>query len=267
MYNKELELFQRNNESIWTDEHIRKSLLKAHLDENNDGASRKRDKRCKIIKWINDNINKNSSIIDLGCGPGLYSYELGFLGYDVLGVDFNIDSIRYAIENNGILNKVNYKHCDYLKDDIEGKYNVAIMIWCDFGALIPNEQKTLLKKLYNLLKEDGVFIFDVFQKGSTEINDRKNWKISNGNDFWSKDPYILLEEIKLFNEGKVVGERNYIIDQKNGKIKEFILWDQYYDEIEIRTLLEENGFETIEINKNMFEDEEIFLIKSKKKIP
>jgi 2-polyprenyl-3-methyl-5-hydroxy-6-metoxy-1,4-benzoquinol methylase len=162
MYNDELKLFQRSNESIWTDEYISKSLLEAHLDESSDGASRKPFRRKNIVNWINSKIKPNSKIIDLGCGPGLYAYELGKLEHNVMGIDFNKESINYAERNRYIKGIVEYKYSNYIKDKIDGKYNVAMMIYCDFGALIPNEQKILLQKISNLLTDDGIFVFDVF---------------------------------------------------------------------------------------------------------
>ena len=58
MYNNVLELFQRSNEAIWTDEHISKALLDAHLDESTDAASRKQERRTDIINWIKKILNK-----------------------------------------------------------------------------------------------------------------------------------------------------------------------------------------------------------------
>ncbi|MCL2472498.1 MAG: hypothetical protein FWF26_02365 [Treponema sp.] len=101
MYSDELKLYQRSLESIWTDDYISKSLLSAHLDESNDDASRKYENRIKIENLINKNVKTNSKIIDLGCGPGLYSFELGKLGHRVLGVDFNKKSIGKLLSGNG----------------------------------------------------------------------------------------------------------------------------------------------------------------------
>jgi SAM-dependent methyltransferase len=267
MYNSELSLFQRSSESIWTDEHISKSLLDAHLDETNDAASRKPENRIKIINWINERIKPNSKIIDLGCGPGLYSYELGKLGHNVLGIDFNIASYNYAKDNKSIQNKDEYRHCNYIKDTITGKYNVAMIIYCDFSALIPDDQKLLLQKITTLLEDDGIFVFDIFGKSALEtIQEGRNWYISEGNDFWSKDPYILMSETKIFRNENAVGTRYYLIDQKGGKITEFIQWDQYYDENSIRQFLLENGFDIIEITKDLINyNEETFLVMAKKK--
>jgi 2-polyprenyl-3-methyl-5-hydroxy-6-metoxy-1,4-benzoquinol methylase len=49
----------------------------------------------------------------LGCGPGLYAYELGRLGYNVLGIDFNKESVYYAHNNKSIKNVVQYKQVKY----------------------------------------------------------------------------------------------------------------------------------------------------------
>jgi SAM-dependent methyltransferase len=268
MYGNELKLFQKSNEVIWTDEHISKSLLDAHLDETNDAASRKSDKRISIVNWLNSNIRQSSKIIDLGCGPGLYAYELGKLGHNVLGIDFNKESVNYAQNNKSIKNVVQYKYCNYLKDIIDGKFNAAMMIYCDFGALIPNEQKLLLNKLNYLLCDDDLLFFDVFGKEALKNKEEKrNWFISQGGDFWNKEPYFLMEEMKYFEKESVFGTRYYLLEQMNGRIKEYIMWDQYYDEQSIKKFLLENGFETIEIKNDLIinNEETLFIIAKNKK--
>jgi hypothetical protein len=87
--------------------------------------------------------------------------------------------------------------------------------------------------------------------------------VSNGKDFWNETPYILLEETKIF--GNVIGTMNYLIDQKTGKIKEYILWDQCYEENEIRRLMENNGLKIEKQNRELIKNEQdIIFIKAKK---
>jgi len=267
MYYNDFKLFQRSNESIWTDEYISKSMVNAHLDETHDAASRKYDKRMNIVNWINNKVKPNSKIIDLGCGPGLYSHLLGKLGHSVLGIDFNKESINYAQGDNKFINTVQHKYCNYLKDNIEGKFDAAIMIYCDFGALIPDEQEILLDKLNNLLDGDSLLFFDVFGKNAVkDKNEKRSWYISQGGDFWSKDPYLFVEERKYFENESAFGNRYFLINQINHEIKEFITWDQYYDEQSIRELLLENGFETLEIKNDLIvNDEETLFIMARKR--
>ncbi len=264
MFENELALFQRSREAIWTDEYISKNLLAAHLDESYNGASRKEDLRIDTINWINTIITPHSRIIDLGCGPGLYTYELGKNGHTVLGLDFSRESIEYARKNKQVNGSVEYTWGNYLEDDIAGIYDAAIMIWCDFGALIPGEQEILLKKIKNVLTGKGVFIFDVFGEGLTaKKRERRSWNISGGNDFWSSEPYFLLEEIKHFEKAHAVGTRDYVITQNSPEIHEYIMWDQYYNRNSITKLMEDNGFKIKQINREVIkskDDDVLFVV-------
>lgn len=266
MFLKDLQLFERSKASIWTDKYISKELLKCHLYEFSDGASRTAEKREKIINFLKENLNSGSKILDLGCGPGLIDFELGKLRYKILGIDFNVESIDYAIKNKKLEN-IEYIYKNYLTEDLKGKFDVILMIYCDFGALIPKEQKILLKKIHDLLADDGLFIFDVFKisdHGYKKSNKNfKRWDFSNGKDFWNKDPYLFLEESKVFKNENAVGRRYFVMDQNNTR-KEFILWDQYYDKNSIENLLLENKFKIKKMKNNLLDNEDTMFIISEK---
>lgn len=267
MFLKDLQLFERSKASIWTDKYISKELLKCHLDEFSDGASRMPEKREKILNFLKENIKPRSKILDLGCGPGLIDFELGRLGHNMLGIDFNLESINYANKNKKLEN-IEYMFKNYLTEDLKGKYDVVLMIYCDFGALIPEEQKILLEKIHNLLTDDGIFIFDVFK--ISDCNDKqtnksfKRWDFSKGNDFWNKEPYLFLEEVKVFKNKNAVGRRYFIIDPNNDTEKEFILWDQYYDEKSIESLLIKNKFKIKKVESSLLDNEDTMFIVSGK---
>ena len=161
-----LQLYQRSKSFIWTDEHISKNMLTAHLDLDSDAASRNINTIKKTVEWISSVTKENAKILDIGCGPGLYSAALSEKGFNVTGIDISSRSIKYAeqkaIENNLF---INYQCKNYIDDIIERKFDVVICIYCDFGALIPDEQTILLRKVSNVLSDDGIFIFDVFKSG------------------------------------------------------------------------------------------------------
>jgi 2-polyprenyl-3-methyl-5-hydroxy-6-metoxy-1,4-benzoquinol methylase len=61
-------------------------------------------------------LNKESSMLDIGCGPGLYTMRLSELGYRVSGLDFSERSIEYAKSHDSKPKYVlmNYVEMDYL---------------------------------------------------------------------------------------------------------------------------------------------------------
>ena len=108
------------------------------------------------------------------------------------------------------------------------------------------------------MEDDGIFIFDYWEKNVlNNKNEKRSWSISEGNDFWSNEPYLLMEEVKIFKNEYTEGNGYYLINQLNGKIKEYIIWEQYYDEDIIKSLMTENGFEIIEIKKDLVKYNEL----------
>ena len=89
-------LWQRSAEPFWDDEHISKGMLEAHLNPDWDAASRKHSFIDLSVKWISNIIPAGGKILDLGCGPGLYTKRLSDMGYDVTGMDYSRRSIAYA---------------------------------------------------------------------------------------------------------------------------------------------------------------------------
>jgi tRNA nucleotidyltransferase (CCA-adding enzyme) len=77
-----------------------------------------------------------------------------------------------------------------------------------------------------------------------------------------------MEKIKHFTKENAIGTRYYLINQENKKIKEYILWDQYYTKDSIKKLMENNGFTILEINNNIISsknDEVMFVIAKARK--
>ena len=66
-------LWQRSTEPFWDDDHISKGMLEAHLNQYWDAASRKHSYIDKSVKWLMSIIPEGSKVLDIGCGPGLYT--------------------------------------------------------------------------------------------------------------------------------------------------------------------------------------------------
>ncbi|MCQ1529941.1 class I SAM-dependent methyltransferase [Lutispora saccharofermentans] len=268
----ELKLYHRSDCFIWTDEHISKNMLSAHLDLEGDAASRNIRTIEKTIEWLTDKIPKGGKVLDLGCGPGLYSSLLAKKGYSVTGVDISKQSISYA-KNKAMEEdlQIDYRYADYIKDDVGMGYDAVICIYCDFGALTPEEQTILLKKIHCGLSDYGIFIFDVFKIGlCSKMQEYRNWYYAGKETFWCDKPHFVLEEVKHFIDYKTWGSRTIIIEEGKAP-KEFIIWDNYYTEDDIEKLLKNNGFKILSINsklvaENEFTSNDVMFIEAKKSI-
>ncbi|HZJ87007.1 MAG TPA: hypothetical protein VFC75_02170, partial [Erysipelothrix sp.] len=67
-------LFEDSNNKYWDDPYISKNLLALHLEQYGDNASRNFKFLDESFVFINKLMLKNNlkSVIDFGCGPGLY---------------------------------------------------------------------------------------------------------------------------------------------------------------------------------------------------
>lgn len=67
-------LYTKTEIPFWDDEHISGEMLKAHLDPDFEGASRKLPFIEKSVRWIGELAPAGDyrRLIDFGCGPGLY---------------------------------------------------------------------------------------------------------------------------------------------------------------------------------------------------
>ena len=88
-------VYHESSKAFWDDEHISKSMLEAHLNTENDGASRRLSTIQNSVEWIVRccKSGQGKQLLDLGCGPGIYSELLYDKGFSVTGIDFSKRSI------------------------------------------------------------------------------------------------------------------------------------------------------------------------------
>ena len=87
----------------WHDPDFSHRMLEEHLAQDHDAASRRSERIEAHVSWIHDALlgNESSRILDLGCGPGLYTNKLASLGHQCVGIDFSPSSIRHARAGGG----------------------------------------------------------------------------------------------------------------------------------------------------------------------
>ena len=242
-YAKKPALYEKGSAVMWTDPYISEQLLQVHLNPDIDLASRKPATIEKTVEWILSRVNgAELNILDLGCGPGLYTEKLAKAGHIVTGVDFSTVSIKHAkqsAESNGLA--IKYLQQDYLKLDVPpGSFDLVTMIYTDLGVLIPDERDNLLRNVHAALKPGGMFIFDVLNDTNLEAKvSPKSWEASISG-FWRKGPFVSLSESMLYAKEKVILSQHIVQDEIGAEVYRF--WTHFFSDEDLKNILEERGF-------------------------
>ena len=143
---------------LWTDEHTSKQMLSYHLNEQVDLSSRNAAFIDRSVEWIASdfNLTVGMKIADFGCGPGLYATRLARRHADVTAIDFSKRSIQYARQvatTEGL--SIRYENQDYLEFKTDDRFDLILMIMCDFCALSPTQRKKMLSKFSKMAAELG----------------------------------------------------------------------------------------------------------------
>jgi 2-polyprenyl-3-methyl-5-hydroxy-6-metoxy-1,4-benzoquinol methylase len=110
-----------------------------------------------IVETIRVNVPEKGKILDLGCGNGNISLAIGSCGYNVLGLDLDETSIDNANERNNFENVIfDVKNAEEL--NVNDKFDAIVCSEVLEHLYKPEE---LVKVIWNLLKENGIFIATV----------------------------------------------------------------------------------------------------------
>lgn len=143
-------------------------------------------------KFIIQNCNKNASILDFGCGTGVFSYELGTLDYQVTALDLDLSPIKLLESKINYPKNINFIEGDFLKMDFNNQKFDAIVA-LDVLEHIPIEMlPTFLDKFKEILKPNGYFVVS----GPTENFLYKLGRKIAGNDFTGHYHETTISEIK-----------------------------------------------------------------------
>ncbi len=251
------ELYEKGNSDMWIDKHISQQVLNIHLNENVDLGSRKMTSIRSTVNWILENSDKkNLNILDLGCGPGLYAELFTKKGHKVTGVDFSKSSIEYAKKSAKKRDlDIEYINEDYLELDLEeNRFDLVVLIYTDFGVLIPSERDKLLILISKVLKPNGVFIFDVLNNKNIEKKIApKNWEVVE-EGFWKDRPYLALSESFLYNEQKVILYQHTILTEKE-EIDVFRFWTHFFTHTDITNELLKHSFGDLNFREDVLPKE------------
>lgn len=234
---------------LWTDEHTSKQMLSFHLNDNIDVSSRNAKFIRQSVEWIASyfDLSTNSAVADFGCGPGLYAAQLAERHANVTGIDFSKRSIVYAVaaaKKGGL--PVKYVHRNYLDFETEERFDLILMIMCDFCALSPAQREKMLRKFVSLLKPDGRVLLDVYSfAGFAQREEAAGYELNQLNGFWSPNRYYGFWNTFKYDEEKVALDKYTIVE--TNRIRTIYNWLQYFSVDTIKAEFSNAGLTVIDI--------------------
>jgi SAM-dependent methyltransferase len=229
---------------FWDDPHISKGMLATHLDPNTDMASRRPEWIEKSVAWIVEELDlgPGDKVLDLGCGPGLYTSRFAQRGLQVSGVDYSRRSIEYAKQQaaeHGL--DIEYRYQDYLTLDDAEQYQAAFLIYGDYCPLSPEKRSKLLKNVHRALVPGGFFVLDVTTREHRRLYGSKNGWYVVERGFWKPGWHLVLEQGFDYPELMIFLDQ-FIVIEADGKVSGYRNWFQDYNLERITAELEEGGF-------------------------
>nr|WP_251030161.1 class I SAM-dependent methyltransferase [Bacillus sp. ISL-35] len=186
-------------------------------------------------------------LLDLACGTGELSIRFAEKGYEVTGADLSGDMLSVAqVKVQALSVPIQFFQQDMTDLEDLGEFDI-IGIFCDSLNYLEDEQavKKTFEGVYSLLKQGGLFIFDVhsiykmdhiFADATFTWDDEEITYIWNS--FKGDATHSVEHELTFF-----------VLDEKTGKYDRVdeVHYQRTYPEAIYADLLKQAGFENIEI--------------------
>ena len=242
---------------FWNEPHVSRFLLQEHLNPGSDLASRNHAFIDRSVNWIIEKfgITERSGILDLGCGPGLYTSRLARTRARITGIDVSSRSIAYANEQAARHNhRIRYLNENYLEFRFDEEYDLVLMIFCDFCVLSPAQRRQLLKKVRDSLRPGGKFLFDVSSFRYYEsVAEKLELEYHEDGGFWSPERHYVFNQTFKYEPEKLLLDKYTVITEREPK--QVFNHLQCYSVETITSELFENEFEVVKPLGNAAGDE------------
>jgi SAM-dependent methyltransferase len=233
----------------WNEPGFSRRMLREHLSQEHDWASRRALIIQKHVDWIHREVlsGRPSRILDLGCGPGLYTSRLAELGHDCTGVDFSPASIEYATEFARSRHlRCSYQLADLREAGLGTDYDLGLFIYGEFNVFTPQDANDILKKAHAAIRPAGFVLLEVHTFEAVQQMGLQpcSW-YSSASGLFSDRPHLCLQENFWGDDSSVATQRYFIVDAQTGLVTRYASSTQAYTGDRYRSMLEECGFKNV----------------------
>jgi SAM-dependent methyltransferase len=234
----------------WNEPEFSQRMLKEHLSQEHDAASRRSELIDRHVGWIHEALlqGKPARILDLGCGPGLYASRLAGLGHTCTGIDYSPASIHYArqqAEQAGL-------PCSYIEADIRSVsygsgYDLAMLIYGEFNVFRPTDAEKILLNIHQALKPGGWLLLEPHTEAAvSQMGSSHSIWYSAASGLFGDQPYLCLKESHWDEDSRAATIRYYIIDAGTSQVTRYAQSLQAYTNEQYQKVITDCGFASIQ---------------------
>jgi SAM-dependent methyltransferase len=143
----------------WGDPDVSRRLLREHLDQEHDGASRREVVVDTHVRRLSRLLPRSPAhVLDAACGPGLYAVRLARGGYRVTAVDIGPAVVRHAQQlarSAGVGDRVDVRRADLRSWQPGERFDAVLLIYHVLEAFERRTQPAVLRRLAGSLRDDA----------------------------------------------------------------------------------------------------------------
>jgi SAM-dependent methyltransferase len=253
--------WQEGDNIPWNDPEFSRRMLGEHLSQSHDLASRRFARIDEHVAWIWETVlqREPTRVLDLTCGPGLYTSRLARCGCQCTGIDYGPASIEYAAseaEREALA-------CTYVLGDVRQTefgdgFGLVMMLFGQFNVFRREEARELVAKAAAALQPQGALLLEPQRFQTVKANDTKrpSWHSHGESALFSDRPHLVLTESFWNEQSRTATERFHIIDAETGRVARHALSTEAYRDQEYHQILTEAGFRHVEIFPSLIGDED-----------
>lgn len=245
----------------WEDPDFSRRMLAQHLSQAHDAASRRGEVIDKHIEFIDRAAlpKPASRILDLGCGPGLYTQRLAERGHDCLGIDLGPASIEYAVERaRSVADRCRYVCGDLRETDFGASYDLIMFLFGDFNPFPRKEALQVLKRCEAGLAPGGRILLEVHSfEAIKERGERPPRWTAAESGLFSDVPHLRLDQSFWLEDSAHASGRHWLVDVDTGETTKYGWTMRAYTDEEYEALLREAGLRLVARYANLTGSEEV----------
>ncbi|HEX4579262.1 MAG TPA: class I SAM-dependent methyltransferase [Candidatus Dormibacteraeota bacterium] len=183
----------------WGDPVVSRRLLREHLDQSHDGASRR-------LRTIDEHVRRlqrllpapGAHVLDAASGPGLYSVRLASGGHRVTALDVGpavIEHARRLARESRLTDRMTARVADLRTLSAAERYDAAILIYHVLEGFPRRQQAAVLRRLGRALHAGAPLIVEMRLRPDQPDGRISSWEVVGGSLLSDRRHLLLVETV------------------------------------------------------------------------